>query len=892
MRKSFFGYIWAYSGRQQLVILAITCLAFPVVYMSLEVPKRIINSAIEGHTFPVEVLGVAFEQIPYLFLLSGIFLALVLLNNGIKFVLNYYKGVVGERMLRRLRYQLFEAILRFRPRAFRTISGDQLIPMVTSEVEDLGHTISEAIATPAFQGGSLAVYISFIFVQNVWLGLVAVSLYPLQAWLIPHLQRQVSFLARDRVRNLRVVADRVGGGVAGSETLHVDGTRAYHLAHFTDRLHDNYTIRLALYKKKYVIKFLNNFMNQMPPFIFYAAGGYLVIKGDLSIGSLVVSISAYQDISGPWKDLLGYYQRYATSAIKYQTIIENFEPEDRFPEERFAERAGPAAAAPTPGGAEGGAQGGPQGEAQGARLVLEQVAVEIGGGTLSEVAAELAPGGCLAVVGGEESGRTELLQAVVGLLPLRSGRILVDGASVQTMTEAEIGLRLAYAGQEPYLFEGSLRDNLAYPLSTHQRGPSRLPEAEARYRRQEAALTGNAEEDYQADWVDVARAGVADAAALQHRMIALLSALGMAEDLVLFGLHQHADPERDPDFVASLLRVRAAIDDEIARRPELARLVELWDPEAINDSGVLAGNLLFGFPKDPAVGIDGLLQDRDLVEVWRASGLIGPLTAIGAEAAGTFIRLFLDVSEPADLLGQDSPLTHEQLEALRPAVAAYEKGGGEGLAEEQGRALIGVALRLKPGRYRLQSLTAEVRDKILEARRSLRADWQRFAARYASFDRDSFIPSMDIEHNLLQGKIRLGRSQNRRQVVALICEAVEQEGLTERIRGYGLEHQVGVAGGALSGHQRRVVGLARALVKRPALLVADLGQGLDAEGIAVLRRLQAGSLVLGLSQLDRTLACDRVLVVGEGRVQASGTPAELAESDEAAALPARGDRYS
>ena len=50
--------------------------------------------------------------------------------------------------------------------------------------------------------------------------------------------------------------------------------------------------------------------------------------------------------------------------------------------------------------------------------------------------------------------------------------------------------------------------------------------------------------------------------------------------------------------------------------------------------------------------------------------------------------------------------------------------------------------------------------------------------------------------------------------------------------------------------------------------------------------------MLGLSQLDRTLACDRVLVVGEGRVQASGTPAELAESDEAAALPARGDRYS
>jgi len=864
MHRSFFGFIWAFSARQQLVILAITCLSFPVVYFTLEVPKRIINSAIEGHRFPVDVLGMELEQLPYLFLLSGVFLALVILNNAIKFVLNLYRGVVGERMLRRLRYQLFDAILRFRPDAFRKLSGDQLIPMVTAEVEDLGHSISEAIATPAFQGGSLVVYLSFIFVQNVWLGLVAVSLYPLQAWLIPRLQRQVSMLARDRVRNLRAVAERVGSGVAGSEILHVDGTRAYHLADFSDRLQENYSIRLAIFKKKYLIKFTNNFMNQMPPFIFYAVGGYLVIKGDLSIGALVVSISAYQDISGPWKDLLGFYQRYATSAIKYETIVENFKPKERFADERFAEAAeAPTAVAAAP------------------EVSVESAVLDIEEGRLSAVDLTAPAGRALAVIGEEESGRPELLQALAGLLPLSRGRILLGGKDLAALSEAEIGRLVGYVDSQPYLFDGSLADNLAYSLRLHQRGPALLPDAETKRRRHEALLTGNSPEEVHAEWTDYARAGVEDARGLEKRMVSLLAALGMGDDLVHFGLHARADPDSAVDFVARVLRARAAIAEEIAGDPKLAALIEPWQEDRINDSAVLAGNLLFGFPKEPAEGVEYLLADAPLVEVWRDCGLIEPLTAIGAEAAGRFIRLYLEETDATETLGENSPFGREELEDLRPAVAAYETKGAAALEEAQRRALIGVALRLKPGRYRLKTLTEEVRRRILAARAKTRAAWARFEGRYASFDRDSFIPSMDIEHNLLQGKIRLGRSQSRQIVASLVRRAIDREGLTERIQRYGLRHGVGVGGRGLSGHQRRLVALARALIKRPALLVADLGQGIDGDGVERLRGLHEGTLVLGLAEAAQARACDLAVLLREGRVAFEGRPDEM---------PAEGER--
>jgi len=48
MEKSIFTYIWKHSKRSQLTLLMITLLTFPILYVSLELPKRIINDAIGG----------------------------------------------------------------------------------------------------------------------------------------------------------------------------------------------------------------------------------------------------------------------------------------------------------------------------------------------------------------------------------------------------------------------------------------------------------------------------------------------------------------------------------------------------------------------------------------------------------------------------------------------------------------------------------------------------------------------------------------------------------------------------------------------------------------------------------------------------------------------------
>lgn len=181
MEPTIFKYIIRYSKLQQLWLLGVIALSYPFLYLSLDMPKLIVNRAIgdvaqappdfyEIPIFGLPLVRLEVDQLDFLFLLSSIYLALVLINGALKYYINVYQGRMAERLLRRLRYQLYERILRFPLPHFRKTSQGELIPMITAEVEPLGGFIGAAFADPMFQGGQLLIILSFIMIQDPVLG--------------------------------------------------------------------------------------------------------------------------------------------------------------------------------------------------------------------------------------------------------------------------------------------------------------------------------------------------------------------------------------------------------------------------------------------------------------------------------------------------------------------------------------------------------------------------------------------------------------------------------------------------------------------------------------------------------------------------------------------------
>ena len=326
IEPSIFRFIWKHSKRDQLVLLAVTCCLFPLLFLTLELPKRIINDAIGAGSEIVTVWGVELGQITFLSILCLGFLLSVLAHGFAKMRINTMKGVLAERMLRRFRYILISRIMRFPQPYFERVSQGELVSMVTSESEPMGGLMGDALSQPVLQAGQMLTILTFLFLQSVWFGLAAVALIPLQAWLIPKLQRQLNLLNKDRIKEVRVLATQIGETSAGTTTLRTNGGWRYRSAMISAQLGLLFSIRLKIFKKKFFMKFINNLITQLTPFLFYSVGGYLVINGAVSIGALVAALAAYKDLSSPWKELLAYYNQTQDMSLRWTTVTERFAP--------------------------------------------------------------------------------------------------------------------------------------------------------------------------------------------------------------------------------------------------------------------------------------------------------------------------------------------------------------------------------------------------------------------------------------------------------------------------------------------------------------------------------------------------------------------------------------
>lgn len=303
-----FAFVLRWSRGQQAVLILLGLVAMPLLYATLELPKLIVNNAIESGHFPIQVYGVTLDQLDYLFMLCALYLAAVLTNGAVKFFLNVYKGRVGERLLRRLRLTIYR---RWREGAGGARRGE-VTPLIAQEVEPMGGFAADAFSLPMFQGGVFVTILAFMFIQDPILGAAAVTLLPVQLALIPRLQARVNRLARARVAEVRALGGQLGEEAGGANVS------VGEIARTLKRIE---TIRQNIHRAKFFMKALNNFLTALTPFFFYSIGGYLVIDGRLSLGALVAVLAAYKDFSAPLRELFRYYQQAEDVRIRYGEML-------------------------------------------------------------------------------------------------------------------------------------------------------------------------------------------------------------------------------------------------------------------------------------------------------------------------------------------------------------------------------------------------------------------------------------------------------------------------------------------------------------------------------------------------------------------------------------------
>ena len=910
MDKNIYKFIFKHTKGQQIFILLVTVISMPFYYASLDIPKLIINSAlladdpaIQGDEFPrpLKILGIEIMDVDQLTLLGSlcvIFLFLVLINGGFKMYINIYKGRMGERMLRRLRYLLYSRILRFPLAHFRKISQGELIPMITAEVEPLGGFIGDAFAVPALQGGLLLTAIFYIFSQDPWMGVASILLYPIQGWIIPRLQKKVNMLGKARVREVRKLSEKIGESVSGIQEIHANDTAQYELADFSQRLGTIFTIRFQIYNKKFFIKFLNNLLANLTPFFFFSIGGYLVIGGEISLGSLVAVLAAYKDLSPPWKALLTYYQIQADSRIKYDQVITQFEPQGLMDEGKQYSDADEFESF--------------HGEVAAANLSLQdedQVTIVNG------VNFKFSVSDHVAIVGSSSSGKEELMLMLARLIEPTGGRLNAGGSELSEMPEAVTGRRIGFVGQNAYIFSSSLKDNLIYGLKHRPRydnddvlaeapaAPETPPAPETIDKKKkfkklrkkkmgagdgldamgsrrswlaEAERAGNSTHDIFDDWVDYESAGADSSNGVVAAALQSIEIADMADDVYQYGMRGSLDPAVRQGAAERILNARRALRARL-KEPAYAELVEPFDRATYNLNATLAENLIFGNPVGDTFEIEKLAENSYVLEVLKKAGLMEDLLSCGHQLTATMIELFADLPPDHELFQRFSFINADDLPEYQTLATHTDKEKLNELGDEDRMRLMSLPFKLISARHRLGLIDEAMQAKILEARRIFHEDLpENLQNSVEMFDDEKYNSAATLQDNILFGKVAYGQAQAAEKIGELVSEVIDVEQLRPTVMEVGLDYQAGIAGSRLSASQRQKLAIARAVMKRPDVIILSeatviLETATQARILEnLLKEFSEQGVVWSLHRASDAEHFSQVLVMKNGRVVENG----------------------
>lgn len=307
---SLFKTVLQYTRKQQVLMILLSLVAMPILYVTLELPKQIVNNALNAERFPLEFFGYGFDQVTLLMVLSGLYLMAISLNGLNKYVLNVFKGYVAERFLRRFRLVIY--------RQWRgdveAQSQSEIIPILAQEVEPVGGFAADVLTLPILQGGTLLTILLFMFMQDPVLGAAALTVLPIQLILLPKLQRRVNILSRMRIKEIRLLGTQLSDQLSAGQSSYSGFAQA------SKNFRELEIVRRRIFRLKFFIKALNNFLTAITPFLFYSLGGYFVIEGRISLGALVAVLAAHKDFSAPLKELFRYYQTLEDTRIRYHEI--------------------------------------------------------------------------------------------------------------------------------------------------------------------------------------------------------------------------------------------------------------------------------------------------------------------------------------------------------------------------------------------------------------------------------------------------------------------------------------------------------------------------------------------------------------------------------------------
>jgi ATP-binding cassette subfamily B protein len=356
----------------------------------------------------------------------------------------YLAAWIGEQVMYDLRLELFAHVQRQSLAFFANAKPGEVISRVLTDVQGIGQALQDNLVKLLQNALTLAVSITLLIALDWRLAIVALSALPLfvfPARKVGRQRKQLKKQTQARMAELTGILMETLS-VSGVLLIKVFGTRKRETRRLREKalelqaasLHQNLVGRW--------FQMLMKLFEDLGPALVYGVGGYLVIRNQVGLGTVLAFVTLLKKLYSPASDLAGVHVDIVTSYGYFERVLQVLDLEP-------AIKNAPNAVALD--------------EVQGA-LKFEDVSFSYGdeGATLKNIDLEIAPGESVAVVGPSGAGKSTLAALTLRLYDPSAGRILLDGHDYREIKLRTLRQHIAVVSQETYLFHASIADNLRY----------------------------------------------------------------------------------------------------------------------------------------------------------------------------------------------------------------------------------------------------------------------------------------------------------------------------------------------------------------------------------------------------------------------------------------------
>jgi subfamily B ATP-binding cassette protein MsbA len=374
--------------------------------------------------------------------LLGLFVIQALLN----YAQAYLLSSTGERAVAGLRRELFNRLLDMPPGFFADRRTGELTSRLTADIGMLQGVMSHQIAEFSRQTLALVGSVIALFLLQPRLTLTALLVVPIVvfcAMFFGRRLRKISTGVQDKVADATAHADEAFSQIRTVQSFVQEPAERQR---YGDLVGDIVAAALRRAQVRGVFFGVITFATFAGVVVVLWQGGILVLAGQLTAGKLVGFLLYTIYIAAAIGTLVSFFSSFQESAGAAERVFEIIESEPAI--------ADPPHPASLPSPVRG-------------HMRLENVSFRYGADpeaaeALHGVSLDLKPGEVVALVGPSGAGKTTLASLLPRFWDVTGGRITFDGVDIRTLRLADLRKRIGLVPQEPALFSGTVRENIAY----------------------------------------------------------------------------------------------------------------------------------------------------------------------------------------------------------------------------------------------------------------------------------------------------------------------------------------------------------------------------------------------------------------------------------------------